>query len=65
MLDAARRPPAPHMRPRYRDAEVRWSDRTWHRVTIIAWHRLEEPYQSIMSVPEDQLAGPPALQGRH
>jgi hypothetical protein len=48
-LYGASAPAPPHIRPRRRQAEVRWDDGSWRRCTIRAWHRLPEPRREMMS----------------
>jgi hypothetical protein len=43
-------PPGPWIRPRQAAGEARWSDKTWRPCTIVAWHRLAEPVEEMMSM---------------
>jgi hypothetical protein len=49
-LGAHRTPPEPHIRPRWSAAEVRWTDKTWWPCTIVAWYRLAEPAEELMTM---------------
>ena len=48
-LGAFNAPPGPWIRPAQADAEVSWTDGTWRPCTIVAWKRLDEPAEELMS----------------
>lgn len=48
-LGVFKTPPGPWIRPRHAAGETRWSDGTWRPCTIVAWKRLDEPREELMS----------------
>jgi hypothetical protein len=42
-------PPGPHEPARHDLAEVLATDQTWVPVTVLAWHRLPEPFVQVLS----------------
>ena len=42
---ASREPSGPHQPARHSAAEVLLTDATWTPVTVLAWHRLDEPFE--------------------
>lgn len=43
MITPAKTPQGRFFRPKVPNAEVRWSDRSWRPVLVVAWARLIEP----------------------
>jgi hypothetical protein len=46
---ASAAPPGPHEPARHRAAEVLLTDATWTPVTVLAWHRLDQPFEHVIT----------------
>jgi hypothetical protein len=46
---ASAAPSRPHAPTRHGAAEVLLTDATWRPVTVLAWHRLDEPFEQAIT----------------